>query len=98
MSAVRRWTCPILVPGAIGRSARAMGATASSLMPTYCRASTAARAENVELPTGRAAVRDTCVHALPLPAALDGSLYPRVRDDRVRRHDHRLQRRRDAVR
>src|SRR4051812_35273781 len=37
MSAVRRWTWPILVPEAIGRSARAIGVTASSLIPTYCR-------------------------------------------------------------
>src|SRR5688572_9647356 len=32
MSAVRRWTCPILVPAAIGLSARAIGSTGCSLM------------------------------------------------------------------
>src|SRR5689334_6672852 len=46
MSAVRRWTCPMVTPGSIGRGARAIGATLPCgrcddvVMHTRCQART----------------------------------------------------------
>ena len=69
MSAVRRWTWPIVVPAAIGRSARAMGSTASLAHTDILPRCAATSSWTERSPTTAPGLRRCCSARASRPAA-----------------------------